>query len=109
MGIQLAEVEHINLREVPKELEGHIKPELMIELFDVLDVDGSGDISCDEFVQGLMSLSLARHNQVPPEVVLMLKLVQSNRTKTQHVEQLVKRAIVDIANMPSCGAIITKT
>merc|ERR550532_587839 len=81
----------MNMRQVPKELEAHIKPELMLELFSALDTDGNGDVSRDEFVDGLMSLTLAKHNQVPSETVLLLKMMHSSRSKNRDIENLLRQ------------------
>merc|ERR1712217_590869 len=46
--------------------------ESVMELFEVLDIDGSGELDQEEFVEGLVSLSVARHESMPRELYLMM-------------------------------------
>jgi len=62
------------------------KLESMVELFEVLDGDTSGHITEDEFIDGLLNLSLSEFNAVPPEIIVILKLSRSLTRKTS--EQL---------------------
>jgi len=78
--ISVGELEGVDLNDFPpifKKALQDFKFESMIELFEVLDGDVSGSITEEEFVDGLLNLSLAEFNQVPPEVILILKLSRS--------------------------------
>merc|ERR1711879_899220 len=60
----------------------------MLELFEVLDVDGSGELDQEEFVEGLVSLSLAQHDQVPRELFLMMKLMRIIKGRFNDIQLL---------------------
>merc|ERR1719499_749478 len=62
----------------------------MVELFEVLDVDGSGELDKEEFTEGLVSLSLARHNQVPRELFLMMKMMRIIKRRFNDIQNLIE-------------------
>jgi len=91
-SITVGELEGLDLNDFPplfrKALQD-FKFESMVELFEVLDGDVSGVITEEEFVDGLLNLSLAEFNQVPPEVILILKLSRSlTRRNSDMMKQL---------------------
>uniref|UniRef100_A0A7S0BAY8 EF-hand domain-containing protein n=1 Tax=Pyrodinium bahamense TaxID=73915 RepID=A0A7S0BAY8_9DINO len=61
---------------VPPELRGIADVPRMIDLFDVLDFDGSGELSEAEFVDGMCQMAVSH---VPVETVQILHLVRSFR------------------------------
>merc|ERR1719433_1595655 len=60
----------------------HFRFESMHNLFEMLDCDMSGNISEEEFVDGLLNLSLSELHQVPPEIFLILKLARTMSRQT---------------------------
>merc|ERR1740120_627056 len=44
----------------------------LAELFDVFDVDESGELSHDEFVEGMVSLYAASHSGIPQEMYMAM-------------------------------------
>merc|ERR1712008_184829 len=69
----------------------NFKFESMVELFEMLDGDASGMITEEEFVNGLLNLSLTKLHQVPPESFITLKLSRSlTRRASQTFTQLIE-------------------
>merc|ERR1740120_30838 len=59
----------------------------MFELFDILDVDGSGSLDRDEFVEGLVSLSMAQQRQIPQEQYMLMKLMRIMKRNFNRLDQ----------------------
>merc|ERR1711879_49504 len=81
------EIEHIDAAKIPEEVHKHLKLESMSELFEMLDADGSGEITLDEFLDGLTNLCLATLSEVPSETILLLKLVRTCRRLSSQVHR----------------------
>mmetsp|Transcript_102889 Transcript_102889/g.300199 ORF Transcript_102889/g.300199 Transcript_102889/m.300199 type:complete len:632 (+) Transcript_102889:81-1976(+) len=62
--------------QIPVELQDIINPARMLDLFEALDSDSSGDLSEPEFVDGLCYVALA---DIPRETMQMLHLLRSLR------------------------------
>jgi len=78
-SITVGELENLNIEDLPplcQQAMENFKFENMVELFEMLDGDTSGSINEEEFVNGLVNLSLTDH-QVPPEVIIILKLART--------------------------------
>jgi hypothetical protein len=61
---------------IPRELEQVLQPDLLVDLFERLDVDGSGMIDFDEFADGVGHLALMA---VPLEITQIIQLLRSER------------------------------
>merc|ERR1712216_174983 len=66
------------------ELADIFKPELVDQWFHIIDVDDSGDIDEDEFVSGVLQMTLS---DAPMEARLMLKYMRSMRRKVAGIER----------------------
>merc|ERR1712226_814853 len=69
----------------------------MMELFEFLDCDGSGELGREEFVEGLIALSIAKGNHVPREQFMLMKLTRTCKRKFRRIESM-------IANLESARA-----
>eukprot|EP00931_Biecheleriopsis_adriatica_P048524 TRINITY_DN28032_c0_g1_i1.p2 TRINITY_DN28032_c0_g1~~TRINITY_DN28032_c0_g1_i1.p2 ORF type:complete len:561 (-),score=123.78 TRINITY_DN28032_c0_g1_i1:106-1788(-) len=88
-----AEIQKLDIRSLPAAIVDKVAADNMYELFDVLDADGTGELTKDEFVRGLLSIGLLH---VPIGEIQSLKLAKSTRHRVMEVqEQLdaVKRAL----------------
>jgi Ca2+-binding EF-hand superfamily protein len=63
---------------LPREVEELLEPELLLEVFEYLDIDASGTVNKSEFVSGVTQLALA---DVPLETTRILELLKSVRLK----------------------------
>jgi len=61
----------------------------MLELFEILDADASGELDKEEFVEGLINLSLAKSYGVPREQFMMMKLMRMSKLKFSLIEKLI--------------------
>merc|ERR1712008_135340 len=83
--------------------------ESIVELFEMLDVNDSGDISEDEFVDGLLNLSMNEFNAIDPEIFILLKLSKSMMRRTKEMKtQLLElrqdmRLWVDLRELAPAG------
>merc|ERR1719330_2201118 len=86
-SITILQVEDFAQSEHPefkKALE-YFEFESVLELFEVLDIDGSGNLDREEFVEGLVSLSVARHESMPRELYLMMKLMRTSKRSFRQI------------------------
>merc|ERR1712216_496258 len=58
---------------LPELLQDKIKPKEVLAFFDTLDVDGSGELEEDEFVEGVLNYMMS---DVPIQTQQMLKLLR---------------------------------
>jgi len=104
--IELSELARLELADFPplfRQVFQDFKFESIMELFEILDCDVSGKIMEDEFVDGFLNLSLAEFQQVPSELILILKLSRAMARKNfcvlQQIEGLkheIKRLHADV-------------
>merc|ERR1719428_2459380 len=73
---------------------GNIRFDSTLDFFEVIDIDGSGLIDKQEFVEGLISLWLAQNDQVPEELFLILKIQRISKRKI-HAIELDMRSLAD--------------
>merc|ERR1740138_67622 len=71
---------------LPAELRDVLKPDKLVDLFEFLDVDGSGELTETEFVEGVSHLALMN---VPVETTQILQLLRHNRRKVGCMEEAV--------------------
>eukprot|EP00913_Durusdinium_trenchii_P034699 g32461.t1 len=69
---------------VPSHLLDRASVDSMADLFNTLDVDGSGKINRSEFIEGLLNIFL---REVPVSTLQMLKMQRLLRDKVTHVEE----------------------
>merc|ERR1711953_910975 len=62
--------------DLPNELRDILTPDKLVDLFDFLDLDGSGELSKIEFIDGVCHLAL---QNVPVETTQMLQLLRHQR------------------------------
>eukprot|EP00928_Gymnodinium_smaydae_P022255 TRINITY_DN1874_c0_g2_i3.p1 TRINITY_DN1874_c0_g2~~TRINITY_DN1874_c0_g2_i3.p1 ORF type:complete len:553 (+),score=97.54 TRINITY_DN1874_c0_g2_i3:86-1660(+) len=86
--LTLEEMEHVHLKHLPKEFKEKVSVENMKDMFEILDVDGTGKLSEAEFVEGLISIALM---EVPLSTVQLLKQVKLTHSHVIHVEGEVNR------------------
>jgi len=79
--------------QMPQELRGTVTETHILNIFENLDDDGDGQLSIDEFVDGLCSCVLS---DVPIETQHILFL--QNRTMTQLIRM--EKALQDALNLP---------
>lgn len=99
--ICIDEVNKLTVDDLPLEAHDHVDPDSMVELAQVLDVDGSGDVSEEEFVHGMIGLCMA---DVPKELLLTLKLTRVQmramtdiHKKLSEIEDTMRRELSDLA------------
>merc|ERR1719329_1328281 len=68
---------------LPEILSKDIKPEQVLEFFETLDVDGSGEVEEQEFVDGVVQILLS---EVPIETQQTMKLLRLIRVKVLDIE-----------------------
>eukprot|EP00811_Abedinium_folium_P005102 NODE_1469_length_2465_cov_10.558597.p1 GENE.NODE_1469_length_2465_cov_10.558597~~NODE_1469_length_2465_cov_10.558597.p1 ORF type:complete len:698 (+),score=183.72 NODE_1469_length_2465_cov_10.558597:39-2096(+) len=90
-AIQLVEMEHLASASIPEELMDKITPELLLELLEILDADGSGDISEAEFVDGLLNLCLAESDVISNDTLMLMRQVKVTRNKSVKIERTVQQ------------------
>merc|ERR1719262_462819 len=80
-------MEHLDETTIPAELKPLLKNNIdhMVELFEFLDTDGSGRISQEEFVDGLLNMLIQDSQGVPDETMLLLKLARSSRKSSERL------------------------
>jgi len=89
-SIELSELSKLDLADFPplfRQAFQDFKFESVLEMFEILDCDVSGSIMEEEFVDGFLNLSLAEFQQVPPELILILKLSRAMGRKNSNVLQ----------------------
>lgn len=69
---------------IPDGLRDIFKPELMVQLFDILDADDSGAIDEEEFVTGVMQMAMT---DVPIEARQTLKYLKCMRKKVDAIDR----------------------
>lgn len=98
---------HIQIREmveaikagltVPEQIQDIINPGRMLDLFDAIDQDKSGDLTEDEFVAGLSCVAIS---EVPMETMQILHLLRSMRRELVSWKREMRKAQV-LENLPS--------
>jgi len=76
--VTLDEVAQMNLDELPDGLADMISVDNMVDLFEMLDVDGSGELSPEEFVAGILNVTIL---DMPIAGIQSLKLARQTRAK----------------------------
>merc|ERR1712196_308717 len=71
---------------LPRELQDVLKPDKLVDLFEFLDVDGSGELSEVEFVEGVSHMALMH---IPVETTQILQLLRPNGGKVGRMEEVV--------------------
>eukprot|EP00812_Abedinium_dasypus_P009850 NODE_350_length_1643_cov_576.584383.p1 GENE.NODE_350_length_1643_cov_576.584383~~NODE_350_length_1643_cov_576.584383.p1 ORF type:complete len:503 (+),score=168.32 NODE_350_length_1643_cov_576.584383:151-1509(+) len=94
--IQVVEMEHLALTCYPDALRDKIDAESLIELWDLLDADGSGDIDEAEFVDGLLILCLAEHDVISNDTLGLTKLIKANQNKSVHIQKTMQHVVVEL-------------
>jgi len=70
--------------EIPSALNGIVTEARIVELFEHMDHDGNGELSQDEFVNGMLMVAFS---DVPVETKQMLHLLQQARTTMHNMEK----------------------
>merc|ERR1712107_939115 len=65
-------------QDFPEQLHAVVKVDNLINLFEILGVDGDGAIEHDEFMNGLLKLTLS---DTPIETIELLRIVKYTRRK----------------------------
>jgi len=86
--ISREEIEHVPLDILPSKLLENISIPSMADLFELLDVDGTGSLTQGEFVEGLLNLVLL---DVPIWTIQSLRLLGSLKDVTEKIQQDIKR------------------
>ncbi|CAJ1375282.1 unnamed protein product [Effrenium voratum] len=73
-GLSRAELASLPDAHIPKGLLESLAADDLVELFDLLDVDRTGELSQEEFVDGLLQMVV---RDVPMETMRMMKILQS--------------------------------
>jgi voltage-gated sodium channel len=73
---------------LPTELQDVLKPDKLVDLFEFLDLDGSGELTEVEFVEGVSHLALMN---VPVETTQTLQLLRHQRRKVGSLHESVDR------------------
>jgi len=72
--------------EIPEDLDGIVTEARIVELFEHMDHDGNGELSQEEFVNGMLMVAFS---DVPVETKQMLHLLQQGRTQMHKLEKYV--------------------
>jgi len=75
--------------DLPPALLELLGPNSMMELFEMLDEDGSGEVHENEFTEGLLKTAVS---DVPMETQQMIKLMRINRRKIDKCQDLLNEA-----------------
>uniref|UniRef100_A0A7S4RIE2 EF-hand domain-containing protein n=1 Tax=Alexandrium monilatum TaxID=311494 RepID=A0A7S4RIE2_9DINO len=89
--VELRELQVLGMTQVPEELAPLVMMDSMVELFEILDVDNSGTVSQDEFIEGMLSMHIS---EVPLQQVQMLQMMRALRDKVSFIESHFSRACV---------------
>jgi len=87
-SITVRELQALTINDVPQVFKKTLQSfrfESMAELFEILDGNISGDIDEDEFIDGLLNLNVAEFQQIPPELIMTLKLSRSNSRRSRNI------------------------
>lgn len=87
-------------RELPDILARLVKPESLQELFDMLDMDGSGKVESEEFVNGVLHLAMS---DVSIETQQTLKLLRIIRRETSDTDRRLKKIELFLTRRPGDG------
>jgi len=90
-NVDLHELEILGMLEVPEELEPLVMMDSMVELFEILDIDNSGTVSQDEFIEGILSMHIS---EVPLQQVQMLQMIRAVRDKISCIEARISKTQV---------------
>jgi len=74
--IQVEELVHLDIQDLPEDFHSIHDNDSMVEVFEMFDVDGSGEIEEEEFVDGLLNMALV---ETPVETMVMMKLLREQR------------------------------
>eukprot|EP00812_Abedinium_dasypus_P010802 NODE_43_length_2491_cov_367.983990.p1 GENE.NODE_43_length_2491_cov_367.983990~~NODE_43_length_2491_cov_367.983990.p1 ORF type:complete len:755 (+),score=193.25 NODE_43_length_2491_cov_367.983990:79-2343(+) len=99
--IQAVEMEHIAPSCYPDGLKDRIRPEWLVDLWDILDDDGSGDVNEAEFVDGLLNLCLAGNDVISKDTLKLTRFMNAALSKSAQIEktvQLVKAELNTISH-----------
>merc|ERR1712083_1031710 len=91
---------------MPEELQEHIAVQSMADLFEVLDVDGSGQVDKDEFTEGFLNLCLPEDNE--QQTILMLKLMRATRKTHRDLDELLHKICRDQKNIRASMVYVTE-
>jgi len=89
--VELRELQVLGMTQVPEELAPLVMMDSMVELFEILDIDNSGTVSQDEFIEGILSMHIS---EVPLQQVQMLQMMRALRDKVSFIESHFSRACV---------------
>ncbi|CAE7585170.1 Cacna1b [Symbiodinium microadriaticum] len=85
----------LNLVPVPKELFDVLFVDDLSDVFDMLDVDSTGTLSKDEFVDGILQMIT---RQTPVETLQMVQMLQSLRKTVQTISQRLSSIEADVVD-----------
>merc|ERR1712048_344680 len=91
------EIQDLNIEDLDDSLQNalqNLKVDSITEFFDLIDADGSRRITEQEFVEGLLNLSILDTEQVPTEVMLTLKLMRLMRQSSCQMHVALEDMIV---------------
>jgi len=87
-SIDVNEISRVQPSHFPIELQDLLRTESLEELFLMLDVDQSGTVDKDEFVDGVLNLVLA---EVPKEMLVVLKIVTLQHERSMQLERALNK------------------
>mmetsp|Transcript_97913 Transcript_97913/g.310541 ORF Transcript_97913/g.310541 Transcript_97913/m.310541 type:complete len:656 (-) Transcript_97913:185-2152(-) len=81
--VELRELQVLGMTQVPEELAPLVMMDSMVELFEILDVDNSGTVSQDEFIEGILNMHIS---EVPLQQMQMLQMIRALRDNVCKIE-----------------------
>jgi len=97
--IKVTDVAAVEVNQFPAEFEDILSHESLEDVFTMFDLDGSGDLDKDEFVEGMINLMLS---DVPKEMLVMMKMVKVQHERGSDVDrqlQLLKQMVTDLTRI----------
>jgi len=107
-NVSQEEIQKVPLDVLPERLFEHSHVSSMQELFDILDVDGGGSLTQDEFIDGLVNMFL---QDIPAHHIQVLRLLQSVQMRLRDLGEDVSRmkGSLGMSSMSASAPIITKS
>merc|ERR1711879_274147 len=85
------DINYLQEQRLPSEVREHVHMESIVELFEILDTEGVGQVSENEFVHGMLKLSLLKLHRETPETFQLLKLTRACRRMSSDTQELLQR------------------
>merc|ERR1711971_1287133 len=81
-AVSFNELTALDVSTMPEEIQACLELSSVAELFDILDIDGSGLVTEEEFIEGIMNFCVLG---APVETVQILKLIKMLRAKVHQI------------------------